>query len=172
MNKQEAIEKLQSEAVNHYSETSGWFKKIKLDIVTDIVNQIYEPKKPVVPQFVADWYENNKDDFEYNLALLIKDYFKGEIEDNNLLFWFGYDLNKNQPIQTLIDMHRFGYEVEKEKLYKARHKLTGEYLSQNYNKTGYYHDLDHFHILKFTEEEWRDLGVWDDSTYEIEEVEE
>ena len=63
MNKQEAIEKLQSEAVNHYSETSGWFKEIKLDIVTDIVNQIYEPKKPVVPQFVAEWYEKNKDGF-------------------------------------------------------------------------------------------------------------
>ena len=26
--------------------------------------------KPVVPQFVADWYEENKDDFEFNVQCL------------------------------------------------------------------------------------------------------
>lgn len=114
MNKQEAIEKLQSEAVNHYSETSGWFKEIKLDIVTDIVNQIYEPEKHVVTQFVADWYEENKDDFEYNLYRLCIDYYERKLHED-LHEWFGND--KNKPIEVLVLMNKYGYEVEKEKLY-------------------------------------------------------
>lgn len=116
MNKQEAIEKLQSEAVNHYSETSGWFKEIKLDIVTDIVNQIYEPKKPVVPQFVAEWYEKNKDGLEWNLYSLCVDFYKRELQDD-LFDWFKYGDNK--PIETLVKMKLFGYKVEKDKMYRV-----------------------------------------------------
>lgn len=114
MNKQEAIEKLQSEAVNHYSETSGWFKEIKLDIVTDIVNQIYEPEKPVVPQYVADFYESIKDDFEDGVYEICIQLYNCDL-DGRIKFWF--DCDDNKPIETLVKMKLYGYEVEKEKLY-------------------------------------------------------
>ena len=71
-------------------------------------------KKPVVPQFVADWYEDNQDDFEFNLYRLCIDYDNCEL-DKEMMIWFR-DKNNN-PIQTLTAMHQLGYEVKKEKLY-------------------------------------------------------
>lgn len=77
-------------------------------------------EKPVVPQYVADWYEENKDNFEDNLAYLLNDYLNKNfafIEDSNLKVWLDNDFNLNKPIQTLVNMHQFGYTVKKEKLY-------------------------------------------------------
>ena len=71
-----------------------------------------EELKPVVPQFVADWYEAHKDNFEYNvqcLCVLCPDQVR-QIDT-----WLDDDSNK--PIETLVMMHKFGYEVKKEKLY-------------------------------------------------------
>ena len=73
-----------------------------------------EPEKPVVPQFVADWYEENKDDFEYNLYRLCIDFYERKLHED-LHEWFNFD--KNKPIEVLVLMNKFGYEVEKEKLY-------------------------------------------------------
>lgn len=64
-------------------------------------------------KFVADWYEKNKDDFENNLyKLIVKSYRK--YLDDDLGGWL---YNSNKPIQTLINMHQFGYVIEKEPLY-------------------------------------------------------
>lgn len=73
-----------------------------------------EPEKPVVPQYVADWYEENKDDLEYNLCKLCIDFHEQKLRAD-LYGWFNDDNNKS--IETLVLMHKFGYEVEKEKLY-------------------------------------------------------
>ena len=73
-------------------------------------------KKPVVPQFVADWYESIKDDFEnkvYELCLQYK--HRGDELPQGVAWWFGD--SRNKPIETLVNMHQFGYEVQKEKLY-------------------------------------------------------
>lgn len=82
---------------------------------------VYRIGTPVVPQYVADWYEENKDDFEYNLAHLIKDYLDDKIEDDKLKSWFDSDYN-TYPIQTLVNMNQFGYKVKekKEKLYTVK----------------------------------------------------
>ena len=65
-------------------------------------------KKPVVPQYVADWYGDNQDDFEFNLYRLCVDYDNCEL-DKEMMIWFRD--KKNNPIQTLTAMHRLGYEV-------------------------------------------------------------
>ncbi len=61
MNKQEAIEKLKSKAKPHWLDEEiygdDWIKSVELNVAIGIVNQIDEPEKPVVPQFVADWIE-------------------------------------------------------------------------------------------------------------------
>lgn len=114
INKQEAIETLQSKAVNHYSETRGWTKRVELDLAIDIINQFNEPEKPVVPQFLADWYEDNKDDFEFSLYALFIDFRRKNL-NKKLYKWYGN--LENKPTETLVMMHKFGYEVEKEKLY-------------------------------------------------------
>lgn len=90
---------------------------IERNRVLNLVKQLDEPQKVVVPQFVADWYEENKDDFEGNLyrcTYNIPSTFDGA-KLNEFERWF---LNAStKPFQTLVNMHQFGYEVE-EKKYK------------------------------------------------------
>ena len=69
-------------------------------------------EKPVVPQFVADWYEEHKDNFEYSVQCLC---VQGCEPLRQIDIWF--DKTKNKPIETFVKMKLFGYEVKKEKLY-------------------------------------------------------
>ena len=79
-------------------------------------NSLDEPEKPVVPQFVADLYESIKDDFEYKVYELCLQYKqRGDELPQGVAWWFGD--SRNKPIETLVVMHKFGYEVQKEKLY-------------------------------------------------------
>lgn len=73
-----------------------------------------EPEKPVVPQFVADWYEENKDNFEYSVQRLC---VHGCEPVRQIETWF--DSYDNKPIETLVKMKLFGYEVDREKLYRV-----------------------------------------------------
>ena len=75
-----------------------------------------KPEKPVVPQFVADWYEEYKGNFEIYLSeLCINFTCHRERLNDKLANW--YEQLENKPVQTLVNMHQFGYEVQKEKLY-------------------------------------------------------
>ena len=81
-----------------------------------------ELNKPVIPQFVADWYEENKDAFEANLyrcAYNIPSVFDSA-KLNEFERWFLTAGTK--PFQTLVNMHQFGYEVEEEKRYIVKIK--------------------------------------------------
>lgn len=84
-----------------------------------------EINKPVVPQFVADWYEEHKDDFEGSLFRCIDCipslYDEGDL--NDLEEWI-IDC-ETKPFQTLVNMHQFGYTVDKEKRYFVRLKHAG-----------------------------------------------
>ena len=73
-----------------------------------------EPEKPVVHQYVADFYESIKDSFEWSLYKLSVDFDNRKLQ-GDLSVWF--DRDDNKPIETLVKMKLFGYEVEKEKLY-------------------------------------------------------
>ena len=82
-----------------------------------------EREKVQVPQFVADWYEEHKDNLEYN----IWDWMKYNLEPKkreNVIFsqWLGKTVNN--PVETLIKMKLYGYEAEKEKRYSV--KIKGE----------------------------------------------
>lgn len=111
MNKQEAIEKIKSTLIHENTRHLG--KVVNVYGVIDIIKQIDEPEKPIVSQFVADWYEVNKDDFENNLFMYSRSWKRQD--KSSFARWFSF--NDNEPIQTLVNMHQFGYEVEKEKLY-------------------------------------------------------
>ena len=78
--------------------------------------KINEPQKPVVPKFVADFYESIKDNFESKVYILCLQYNRGNSElSSEFKEWFNW--GKNEPIQTLVKMKLYGYTVEKEKLY-------------------------------------------------------
>ena len=110
MNKQEAIEKIEKGKSNF----NAWEDLVRNRAFEDaltIVKKIDEPEKPVVPQFVADWYEEHKDKFEYSVQCLCVQGYKPL---RQIDVWF--DKTKNKPIETLVMMHKFGYEVEKEEV--------------------------------------------------------
>ena len=84
-----------------------------------------EREKVQVPQFVADWYEEHKDNLEYN----IWDWMKYNLEPKkreNVIFsqWLGKTVNN--PVETLIKMKLYGYTVEKEKRYRVKLKSNPE----------------------------------------------
>lgn len=84
-----------------------------------------ELNKPVVPQFVADWYEKYKNSLEFNIFDYVYQFDKEE--ESDLKNWFN-DIN-TYPFQTLVNMHQFGYEVEKEKRYTVKFKNIQEHHS-------------------------------------------
>ena len=114
MNKQEAIERIKHTdtlTIVDYTERRE-IAVVNKNEVLDIISQIEEPQKVVVPKFVANWYEKNKDDFEYNVQCLCVHNCEPLREIDA---WF--DSDDTKPVETLVMMHKFGYEIEKEKLY-------------------------------------------------------
>lgn len=120
MDKNEAVQKLSKVA------------RISVAYAEDLYDSFFE--KPVVPQFVADWYEENKEDFELNLFQCIYEALDNYTVDSTNEFWHWLMSNDIDALTTLINMHQFGYEVEKEKRYTVRIKgFDGycEYLNKN-----------------------------------------
>lgn len=172
MNKQEAIKKINyidSMNINDKAACQQVDMVIKNQVL-DIVDQIDEPQKPVVPQFVADWYEKSKDYFESNLYNLCVDCHKRELPDD-LHGWF--TKNKNKPIETLVKMKLFGYEVEKEKLYLASFRDTNQYLGWNEKLGEWFMSCSPFTSgVEQTQETWEGVGIWNNPAFEIKKVEE
>lgn len=89
---------------------------ILLEVENELANQLDEPRKVKVKKFVADWYEEHKDEFEYNVWDWLSSRSESGKIDSKFAFWLN-DVD-NTPIQTLVNMHQFGYEVDEEKKYK------------------------------------------------------
>lgn len=173
MNKQEAIEKIEKEKSN----LNAWedlTRNRALDDALVIVRRLDEPEKPVIPQFVADWYEGHKNDFEYNLYRLCINFHERKLHED-LHEWFNND--KNKPIEVLVLMHKFGYEVEKEKLYTVFQPATNEFLYTEPSGSlrsdavtwTYAAETEEYH---FTQQKLEELHYWDNPAFEIKEVEE
>ncbi|MBD9743584.1 DUF1642 domain-containing protein [Enterococcus faecium] len=96
------------------------------EILEDL-KQLDEPQKPVVPKFVADWFEENKDDLD-NAIFGYLVFWEERDTDSVLYQWFAK--SENNPIENLIRM-KDGYEVEKEPLYQVKLKFGRQYLSKN-----------------------------------------
>lgn len=114
MNKNEAVQKLA---------TAG---RLSIAHAEDLYDSFFP--KPVVPQCVADWYEGHKENLEYDLW----NYLVGWDSRNHSDFkeWFNTD---KEAFQTLVNMHQFGYEVEKEARYTVKIKaVLGQYLGRYY----------------------------------------
>lgn len=173
MNKQELIEKYK----NKYPVISMDIKEFRYFIeLWEDVKQLDEPQKVTVPQFVVDWYENNKDSFDYNLWEYLTDW--EEQEPSDFKNWIN---NKNNTFQILVNMHQFGYTVEKEKRYRVKLKginSESEYLYycmgsctwrfREKNESGYFRK-------NHTRKELKDAGfgeVFNSQLFEVKEVEE
>ena len=108
MNKQEVIDKLKAAIPDKTLDDYQRIEEIALTYALELVEEL---EKPVVPQFVADWYEENKGYFEYNLYSLCIDFHERKLQED-LHEWF--NALSNKPIETLVMMHKFGYKVDEE----------------------------------------------------------
>lgn len=178
MNKEELIKKL---GYARYSDTNderyNYYNK-GIDTAISLASKLDEPERPVVPQFVADWYEEHAGtDFEYNLYLLYIDYYEQKLE-GDLKEWIAKG-SKNKAIQTLVNMHQFGYEVQKkEKLYTAQLKSTGEFLHYDKETDKVHHFCAYGNTARnsknyhFTEDTLIQYNAWRNDAYDVNEVEE
>lgn len=157
--------------------------KISVSYAEDLYDSFFP--KPVVPQYVADWYEEIKGEFYLNLHYLAWDIFESLDEnacvpekalDDDFTRW--YRKNKN-AIQIIVNMHQFGYEVEKEPRYTVRVKGISEnnrYLNQGYGEKFLFADSGETedYRTKFTRKELEDADfgwMFDCPGVEVKEVE-
>ena len=109
MTRQEAIEKLST--IGH----------ISVSYAEDLYDSFFP--KPVVPQYVADWYEEHKGNLNGEIYYLIR-YWEAKERTSDFYKWF--DDTKNEAIKALINMHQFGYEVEEEPKYRVSVKAIND----------------------------------------------
>ena len=171
MNKQDLIKKYEEEF-----ETIYGFPVIRLSLILEDLKQLDEPQKQVVPQFVADWYEDIVDEFYVVLERLVLNYKNNT--DMPICKWF---FETEDALTILINMHQFGYTVEKEKRYLVKMKGLGTNFSfLNLNKAHNHwmfsskNECDIYQV-RHTRKELEEAGfgwVFDCEGIEIEEVEE
>lgn len=130
MDIQELIEKWESETGAPIFETRGVTERVsnndmyifgydvaREEILEDL-KQLDESQKSVVPKFVAEWFEDVKNNLEISIFYECVRAMEICKEDRNEFHqWFAN--SKNNPIETLIRM-KDGYEVEKEPLYRVK----------------------------------------------------
>lgn len=81
------------------------------------LEQLDGPEPVKIPQFVADWYEKKKHDLNHYIWDYI--YNWNHQEESEFKRWMNCSIT---TFQTLVNMHQFGYEVEKEKRYVVKIK--------------------------------------------------
>ena len=122
MNKQELIKNIKSLA-REASQQWPHEEMVELPDVLREIDQLEEPEVlsqelPVIPKYISDWFEENKEHFEDRLKSAIK---YREINDGPSDFDVWLDNPHNKPLQTLGNMFN-GYEVEEEQKYYVINK--------------------------------------------------
>ena len=172
MTRQETISR--EEAVRTISRISGG----SVSYAEDLYDSFFP--KPVVPQYVAEWYEANKDEFEINLFQTIHKVSDGQTVDLTIEFrrWLvSVDID---ALTIFVNMHQFGYEVEKEPRYTVRIKgirvdrgyLNCDRLPNTWSFEDDTTSLDRFRVIH-TRKELEDAGfgwVFDCPGVEVTEV--
>lgn len=149
MNKNEAVQKLA---------TVG---RLSIAHAEDLYDSIIP--KPVVLQCIADWYEEIKEAFGYDLVEAINS-IPTPTDGVELTDFEKWILDNDESLITLVNMYQFGYEVEKEKRYTVRLKGVDGYathLNQNLdNKEWFFASNDDIkgYRTKHTRKELEDDG--------------
>lgn len=163
MNKQELIEKY--EYLNH-----DCFRRVDTSEVLEDLKRLDKSQKPVVKQFVADWYERKKNNLDYNIWNYVYEWENQE--EDEFRNWFNHS---NKAFQTLVNMHQFGYTVEKEKRYEVKLKNTDDYLVKTNNDDYRFYNNIYTNRRKHTRKEIEKAGfgwVFDCKGIEVKEVKE
>lgn len=163
MNKDEAVQKLSKVA------------RISVAYAEDLYDSFFP--KPVVQQFVADWYEDHKDILNEAIWEYLVNW--DEIPWDDFKRWMSHTYS-TQALTTLVNMHQFGYEVEKEPKYTVRVKGIkgyGTYLNKNLENQNWFFGMKETLVgyrIKHTRKELEDADfgwVFSCEGVEVKEVE-
>lgn len=112
MNIKELIDKIES--LPSLTSITSIRPYVDKKIVLGLISQLDEPEKVKVPQFVADWIEECKND-DFHLFGAMEAI---SLNQKKLDYWFREDDNMELFARAWLD----GYEVEKEKRYIVKMK--------------------------------------------------
>lgn len=115
MNKKELINDLKNasfQGMGFAVNGDIFYNGIDLDKTIKLVEQLEEPERLKVKPFIADWFEKNKDDLEFNIWRYIRSWNEHPKDG----FWYFMNHGPSKPFETLVRM-KGGYEIEKEKLW-------------------------------------------------------
>ena len=160
MNKQEVISKLKSAIPKNNIDDYQRGEVAGLNFALLLLSELDESEKPVVPRCVADFITS-----EQRSCSTLSEAIDNMDDKRKILDWFYINS------ETFAKAWIYGYEVEKEKLYRAKNRHTGEYLCYCFN---FYHDKNiSSKNQRFTAEEkrWKELGYWGNDLYVFEEAE-
>lgn len=169
INKQEALKKIEKlEGLTIKDKDFNFdIEMIPKGEALEIVNQLDEPEKPVVPQFIADYVAS-----EQCSCSTLSEAIDNMDGEERILDWFYVNA------ETFAKAWLYGYEVEKEKLYTAMLKISGEYLRLNWNGNFCHFKVNRKYVLdgargyQFTEDDLVKYHIWGNDNYEVKEVEE
>lgn len=164
MNVKELIEKYKS----YEGKWNAKRAELARQIFLEDLKQLDEPRKVKVKQFVADWYERNENNLDYNIWEYI--YNWDDQEESEFKNWF---YCSKKAFQTLVNMHQFGYEVDEEKRYLVKIKASGQYIMNNPDENAVFFYSSRAYS-KLTRKELEEAGfgwVFNCEGVEIEEVE-
>ena len=170
MNKQELVEEIKKHAIYHCGEKEcykeGCTQVVDLKLILEIVNQLDEPQKVKIPQFVADIIKEYKDK-----GAPIIDIFTEKHSNKEYNTWLVTELNAyDRAARAWLD----GYEVEKEKRYLVTLKNGQPLVKSQLGNTLYFNQNITAGNYKASRKELEDAGfgwVFDCPGIEIEEVE-
>ena len=157
MNKKElidycnAIKENKSQIINCI-DVNGIIKKIE---------QLDEPEKVKVPQFVAEHIEWTKEEDFHLLGAMSRGNFNKTLED-----WFYTDDNMETFARAWLD----GYEVEKEPKYTVKFKATNQYLCDDNDIGLHISPSFRSNFRKSDLEKLSLTEVFDSPLFEVEEV--
>lgn len=158
--------------ITRYERINNFADNVSLSKVIEDLNELMESRKPVVPQFVADWIEECKND-DFHLFGAMEEM---SLHQKKLDYWFREDDNMELFARAWLD----GYEVEKEHKYNVKFKgISGELNYLNYNseiQKWYFASSSEIGMVrtKFTHKELEYAGfgeVFNSPLFEIEEME-
>lgn len=167
------IRDLKKEIWKAYNERSVWTQKSDVDKFKKLLDELDEPKKVYIPQFVAHWIEE------------AKEHYGSEIDPLNIVYWTGDYISDTDPHyewlenicnqKLLLNAVINGYEVKKEPKYRV--KLPGlvgsngqQYISKSADGKLFACAYRDYLQQEFTNDELKQLPDWI-RRLELEEVE-
>ena len=168
MNKEEVINKINEMTVETFFSKTLFVQQKK---VIELIEQLDEPQKVKIPQFVADWIDACKENLAIGLYIAMNpDFLKQWNKSDELISWIKKMSNQEIFARAWLD----GYEVKKEKRYTVVMKATKQPLYYNAVDKKIFFSMGGL-ATNFTKKQLEEAGfgwVFDCPGIQIEEMEE